>query len=451
MLSGRTITCALAVLSVTLGVLLAVSPGHTTVLKAKNASAGATGGLTSYTTNQDLHDGNIVYDPNNGLYYMYGTEYSPHGDNYCTTIGDGGNGQPFQWTNNDNGNPNVHNQNTNWCGFGVEQAPSMNGPWANPSSGAQNVPLNLINGHTYDPYDQMNFQTACMGLSGTSPGAGSGCYDARMVLRHDGTFELWFNVPNDKAVRNVNAYYVYACSGPAGPCAQGESGTSTTNISGGYTGLNGKPFLYGACGNQGTTSTDLLQDPNGGTAYLYCGALVNGVGTINGEPLNNSTGTGDVPGTSGITFARTIPTGPGGIESPGLHYESVSGGTNNLLVLTYSDPNCPYCDGAATGYAYSFNGPGGPWYSPTGVAGGGYGPPLQGRRDISTSSCGGQANTIDFIPVGGTTYAYEEMDNWNGQDNEAAAMQHYEPVVLQTGDAQPGQILQAFYAWTCTP
>jgi hypothetical protein len=82
--------------------------------------------------------------------------------------------------------------------------------------------------------------------------------------------------------------------------------------------------------------------------------------------------------------------------------------------MTFSDPNCGYCSGTGTSYVMSTDGMLGTW---------------RDKRQISTTSCGGQPRTIYFIDG----KPYEWIDVWYDEPNETNASVRQEPIELEGG------------------
>lgn len=290
---------------------------------------------------------------------------------------------------------------TPWCGFGVSTATSLAGPWS--------VPVLLFSPSAVDPWTGTTWTVEC-------GGTGAGCFNARMIQRTwgpgDGVWILWFSAPADYTRSTANAYYAMGCNGPAGPC--------------GYVAPNGsvhKPSLR-VCGGNGDIG---FAQPVGAAPYLLC---TNANQTLSEEQLG-------FWGVDGTGVGSTALAGLPDVESPGAYLDA--GGT---WVLTYSDPNCGYCDGDPTGYATASS-PAGPWTAPVEA---GFGAPPAGRRDLSATSCGGQARTVSIL--GGQ--AYEGIDLWTGSANETAAGLHFEPLTYRGGAPPPGTLWQPFTPWECT-
>ncbi|MFD0328056.1 hypothetical protein ACFQZC_07030 [Streptacidiphilus monticola] len=339
----------------------------------------------------DLHDGQIARFGD--TYYAYGTEYR------CG----------FRW--------GVHG--TPFCGFGVSSAPALDGPWSRPR---------LL----FSPRDVDTWR-----LSASRPGDygrswnwvcgadGAGCFNPRMIRRSgwgsdDGVFLLWFNAPGDWNRYRANAYYAMGCNGPAGPCghAAGPPHGSTT-----------KPSLP-HCAANGDFGVSLVP---GGRPVLVC--TCPGPDQKLAEEELNRWGTGsDGRGATGLAGLTRV-------EGPGLYPDPATG----TWILTYSDPACGYCSGTGTGYATA-PGPLGPWTAPVNLAAAA--PPPGGRRDLSATSCGGQPRTVSFVDG----QAWQGIDLWTGNRNEAAAGWRMEPLVYvptrgTAGDGRPWR--PPFLPWTC--
>lgn len=259
-----------------------------------------------------------------------------------------------------------------WCGYGVSTASSLSGPWS--------TPVLLFPPSEADPVSHSTFNAEC----GTTDG--HGCFNPRMEQRPDGVWILYFNEVNGRSSTTTAAYWAMGCNSPTGPC-----GASA----GAPYGSTHKMGLHQCNGNNGDFA--IGTDTSG--AVLICSYG----GTLSEERLDqwwtNGTGTGS-----------TVLAGLAGVEGPGVYQDAASG----KWLMTYSDPNCGYCNGAGTGYATATSLMG-PWTAPasTAVAA----PVATGRRDISATSCGGQTRTVSILDG----QPYQDIDLWVGTRNETAA------------------------------
>ena len=335
-----------------------------------------------------LHDGMIA--DFRGTYYVYGTVYS------------NSSGCHFQW----------NARNTPWCGLGVATASSLSGPWS--------APTLLFDPDSKDPWTGQSWQVEC-------GSTGQGCFNARMIQRtgwgaNDGVFILWFNSPIDYSRNHSNAYNAMGCTGPAGPCGPGAPGH------GSYT----KPSLRISSGNG---DFGIIGSGTPGQAPAMICSMP-GAASLSIEQL-------DYWGNGGTGAGSTKLAGLSSIEGDGGYYDPAS----STYVITYSDPDCGYCSGTATGYATSGSLLG-PYTAPVNVAAAAP-PPAGGRRDISATSCGGQPRTISVVDG----QAWQGIDLWTGHGNEASAGVLYEPLHYTgaptnvPGDGQPWT--PPFTPWTC--
>ncbi len=327
-----------------------------------------------------------------GLDAHDGTIYQDAGTYYLvgTRYGCG-----FHWTQ----------ANTPFCGFGVWTSPALAGPWTFVRLLFAPGAVDSWNGHTW---------------TWTCGSGGQGCFNPRMVRRPDGVWILWFNAPGDYSRSRANAYYALGCNGPAGPCG---------DTAGAPHGSTHKPSLS-VCYDNGDFT--IFTDSGTGTAYIAC-TMANQ--TLRVEQLDqwwtNGTGAG-VTSLAGLTS----------VEAPGV-FRAPDG----YWLITYSDPNCGYCAGDGTGYAYA-SAPLASWTAPGNT---GFAPDPRGRRDISATSCGGQPRTV--FTVGGQPY--EWIDLWQGTSdpsNQTTAGVRLEPLVLTPpyGHAQDGTVWAGGIApYTC--
>lgn len=308
----------------------------------------------------DAHDGTVYKDGD--TYYVVGTSY----------------GCGFVWTN----------FNTPWCGFHFYSAPLLTGPWTHVREAFTQA--------ANSPFHNQPWQGLCRGY---------GCFNPRMLQRPGGQWVLWFNAPGDLAQFNANGYYSMTCSGPAGPCGNGNPGTATT-----------KPALY-IC----NAAEDFSVYPDGANAYIVC---VYRDRTLRIEKLDTNWLNGINQGTTTVLGGLKF------IEGVGVYHDT------DAWIMTYGS-NCPYCVGTDTSFAVASS-PTGPWTSPD----------LR-RREISGHSCGGQSRSISTID--GTVY--QMLDTWYGSNNETNADIRLEPLtrtgqpLLSTPDGTPYQ--SPFAGFTC--
>lgn len=332
----------------------------------------------------DLHDGQL--QKVGSTYVLTGTEYS------CG----------YQW----------YIANTPFCGFGVSTATSLSGPWSTPTL--------LFDPNSTDPWTGTSWQTVC-------GGNGLGCFNPRLIQRtgwgaNDGVWILWFNSPQDWTSTHANAYNAMGCNSMTGPCGPGAGAPH-----GSYT----KPSLT-YCGGNGDFG--VINSATAGQApALIC--TEPGAASLSIEQLN-WWGVGGQSGAGAHNVA-----GLSNVEGPGGYYDTASG----KYVITYSDGNCGYCAGTATGYATASSLLG-PYTAPANVAAAS--PPVTGRRDLTAASCGGQPRTVSVVDG----QAYQGIDLWTGSRNETAAGLLFEPLTFTnpSGSAGDGQPWQPFTPWTCS-
>lgn len=272
---------------------------------------------------------------------------------------------------------------TPFCGFGVWTGPGLAGPWTFVRNLFDPAAMNSWLGQTW---------------TATCAANGSGCFNPRMVQRaSDGVWILWFNAPGDYWRSRANAYYNMGCAGPAGPCGEGVTPNGSMH----------KPSMS-TCYDNGDFS--IFSDAATGIAYIACTMADQ---TLRIEQLDvwwtNGVGTG-VTSLAGITNA----------ESPGVWRNS-----DGYWLMTYSDPNCGYCAGDGTSYAYSGS-PIQPWKTPTNS---GFSADPKGRRLVSGNSCGGQPRTVFTVD----SQPYQWIDLWQGTTNprnQTAAGIRIEPLTV---------------------
>jgi len=226
----------------------------------------------------------------------------------------------------------------------------------------------------------------------------------------------------DYSRNHSNAYNAMGCTGPAGPCGPGAPGH----------GSYAKPSLRISSGNGDFGIID--SGTPGQAPAIICS--MPGAASLSIEQL-------DYWGNGGTGAGSTKLAGLSSIEGDGGYYDPAS----STYVLTYSDPDCGYCSGTATGYATSGSLLG-PYTAPVNVAAAAP-PPAGGRRDISATSCGGQPRTISVVDG----QPWQGIDLWTGHGNEASAGVLYEPLDYTgapsnvPGDGQPWT--PPFTPWTC--
>jgi hypothetical protein len=305
----------------------------------------------------DLHDGMVYED--GSTYYLVGSRYS------CG----------FQWY-----------QPSPWCGFGVSTAPSLAGPWSTPQT---LFPVSEVN-----PYTGRTFAAECALTNG------HGCFNPRLVQRHDGVWILYFNMPDARTSTTTHAYWLMGCNGPAGPCGTG---------AGAPHGSTYKPRLTQCNGENG----DFALVPDGVGAAIICSYG----GTLAVDRLDwnwaNSTGQGSAA-LAGLTE----------VEGVGAWQDQATG----TWVMTYSE-KCGYCSGTPTGYATAPSLTG-PWTAPANL---GWSAPPGGRRDVSLG-CGGQARTVSVVDG----VPYQGTDLWIGQRNETGAGTLLSPLSYSPTTGAPG-------------
>ena len=325
----------------------------------------------------DLHDGTVVQE--GSTYYLYGTLYK------CG----------FQW----------RHRNTPFCGFGVESAGSLAGPWR--WRGVLFSPRDLDN---WGPDRGKSWDWVC-------GSTGAGCFNPRMVLRPDGVWLLWFNAPRDSFVYHAPAYIVLGCNGPAGPCGY---------QAGAPHGSTHKPAL-----RQCDVDGDFSVIASGRAAAIVCSQ-----DTLAEEQLDYWWTDGTSAGSSGLAGAHfpKVATGTAAVDGEGVGAFQLPGGSWEMV---YSTPECGYCTGppqlksaagateVQAGYATA---PGmlGPWTPgtlPDAVLTGGY--------------CTGQPRTV-FTAAG---QAWAWIDRWTGAGNETTAPIMLEPMATS---------LTIPSTWTCT-
>jgi hypothetical protein len=255
--------------------------------------------------------------------------------------------------------------NTTWCGFAVSTSLSPKGPWSQPKT-----LFSPISKDNWGPDVGMTWNWVC-------GREGSGCFNPRMVQRMDGMWLLWFNAPSDYFAYKTSSYYVMSCSGPLGPCGQKDGTTNFTH----------KPSLT-ICADAG----DFTIVNEGATAAIICSTEY-----LSEELLNKAwtDGTG-----SGSTKLADVDSA----EGVGAYKTS-----NGVWVMTFSSPQCGYCNGtksAVKGITRVSTG----WASSNTILG-----PWKNRGKWNFGA--GQPRTV--VTFDGK--AWEEIDEWTGSRNEATA------------------------------
>lgn len=326
----------------------------------------------------DLHDGTIVQDGDRLI--MVGTRY----------------GCGFAWGV----------AGTDWCGFGVSTAPSLQGPWSTPTL--------LFDPNIPAPGTGKTFRQLCAAASG------AGCFNPRMTQRsgwgpNDGAWILWFNAPADFVLRGANAYWALGGNSPTGPFGA---------QAGGPFGSTGKPALW-SCHDNGDFSI-VRDDPR--PPMMLCTMADQ---TLSSERLSYWGASGE-QGTGRHNLAGAVKA-----EAPG-GYRDASG----AWIMTWNELNCGYCAGAPTSYATS-SAIDGTFTSPPN-ANTAWGATPLGRRGISATSCGGQARTVTVLDG----QAWQVIDLWGTGRNQTWSPVHLEP--LNYLGASPERVPhQPFAPWTC--
>ncbi|MEH0547278.1 hypothetical protein QA802_30595 [Streptomyces sp. B21-105] len=305
----------------------------------------------------DLHDGMVYED--GGTYYLVGSMYA------CG----------YQWY-----------VPSPWCGFGVSTAPTLSGPWS--------APQLLFPPTEVNPYTGRTFAAECAETNG------HGCFNPRLVQRHDGVWILYFNQPDARTSTTTHAYWLMGCNGPAGPCGKG---------AGAPYGSTYKPRLNQCAGENG----DFALVPDGTSAAIICSYG----GTLAVERLDWSWANGTGQGATALA-------GLADVEGVGAWRDTATG----TWVMTYSE-KCGYCTGTPTGYATAPSLTG-PWTAPGNL---GWSAPPGGRRDISLG-CGGQARTVSVVDG----VPYQGTDTWLGTRNEADADVLLSPLSYTPTAGTPG-------------
>lgn len=258
-------------------------------------------------------------DAHDGMINKVGSTYYLYGTRYACG---------FRWLD----------PSTRFCGFGV---------WSSTDRVHWTDLGNLFDENGHNSWRNESWQDTCVRYYG------GGCFNPRMVRRaSDGVWILWFNAPDDYRRTGANAYYALGCNGPAGPCG---------DAAGAPHGGTYKPNLSTCYGNGDFSIVD-----DGGTAYITCTMADQ---TLRIEPLDQWWVNGVGGGVSNVLDLTDV-------EAPAVFR------SGQYLYMTYSDPNCGYCSGTGTSYAYSTNGMLGPWYA--------------GGR-ISVDTCSGQPRSLSWV------------------------------------------------------
>jgi hypothetical protein len=379
---------ALVVLSLVLATFQASATPHATpasthvtvVPKFGPVADQPTTGSPHFISGLDLHDGTLVQDGT--TYYLYGTQYA------CG----------FRWSL---ASP------TNWCGFGVAHAASLDGPWSGITT--------LVSPNSIDPWNGMTWRAECTRANN------AGCFNPRMMQRPDGVWILSFNSPADYAVSHANAYNFEGCEGPEGPCGPGSGPHGSYN----------KPAMY-TCATNG----DFTIFNSGPTAYIVC-TMPNQ--TLAEEQLDAywTNGTGNISGHGSANLS-----GYGSAEGPGVYFDAV----NSKWIMTLSYKNCGYGSGCGTAYAWAYS-PSGPWYNPGNF---GFAVDSKARSTLSWNSCGGQPRTVGVVDG----VAYQVIDlwvpgAWGDSTNQTGASLLLTPLVHNNQLNTPGVPWQPFASLAC--
>jgi hypothetical protein len=295
----------------------------------------------------------------------------------------------------------------NWCGFGVSTATSLAGPWSTPTL--------LFPTSEVDPSTGKTFNQIC----GTD--TAQGCWNVHMLQRtSDGVFLIWFNAVEMRTSTTTNAFYVLGCNGPAGPCGQG---------AGAPHGSTHRPTMHQCNGSNGDFTVG--QDATGPAVICSYG------GVLSEERLDAWWANGNGTGSTSLG-------GLSSVEGPGVYQDPTTG----TWILTMSDPLCGYCSGTGTGYATASSLMG-PWTAPANTSVAPSTTPIRGRRDLSATSCGGPPRRVSVVDG----QAWQGIDLWAGQRNEAGAGLVFEPLTYTgatTGTAGDGQTwTPPFTPWSC--
>ncbi len=158
----------------------------------------------------------------------------------------------------------------------------------------------------------------------------------------------------------------------------------------------------------------------------------------------------DSTGTAYLTYTNWQQSGNIIIEQLNAQFESGTGnyaslGTssteapamfkrNGIYYVTYSDPNCGYCNSTGTSYKTAST-PLGTWTAGT---------------KFTANSCGGQPTHVATVATtSGTTYLYQS-DLWNGSHNEALANYFWAPLSFNSNGSIQNLPCTASFSLTLT-
>lgn len=373
---GMVLTLAATVVVAGVAVSSAAAPSDDRQSSRTTMSA-AIAGDAHTVTNVDLHDGMVLN--HNGTYYLYGTQYS------CG----------FRWG---------LTTPTNFCGFGVATAPSLDGPWS--------AITTLFSPNSIDPWNGRTWKDQCTRYNN------AGCFNPRMIQRaSDGVWILSFNSPADWTENKSNAYNFMGCSGPAGPCGPGAPNGSYNKP---------KMSICAANGDFGIFA-------DGQTAYITC--TLAGTTGVSVEQLDKWWTNGNGIGVSDVA-------GYDSVEGPGAYFDATSG----VWVMALNYDNCGYGSGCGLAYATAPS-PLGPWTTPRNW---GYAVDPKARAVISFNSCGGQPRTISVVD----SVPYEIIDLWTpgaagDSRNQTDAGLLITPLAFRNPENTPGVPWQPFADLDC--
>lgn len=368
-------TLALIVIGVVIA--LALSGSVSTATPVSQTTAAVVTDSAHVITGLDLHDPMVL--KSESTYYLYGTQYA------C--------GFRWSWATP-----------TDFCGFGVSTAPSLDGPWSPITT--------LFSPDNIDPWNGRTWRDQCTRRNN------AGCFNPRMVQRaSDGVWILSFNSPADYSDTKSNGYNFMGCAGPTGPCGPGE-------VNGSYN----KPKMSICYGNG-----DFGIFVDGSTAYIICTAL--GESGISVEQLDRWWTNGNGIGAHDIV-------GYDRVEGPGAYFDAPSG----KWVATLNYDNCGYGSGCGLAYATAPS-PIGPWTAPGNW---GFAVDPKARAVLSFNSCGGQprtVSTVDGVP-------YQIIDLWvpgaaGDSRNQTDAGIVITPLVFRNPANTPGVPWQPFDELKC--
>lgn len=210
------------------------------------------------------------------------------------------------------------------------------------------------------------WQTRCNGNT-------YGCFRPHVVFNQmTNQYVLWINVYD-----NVSGFRVFTSVSPTGPFKEVAQPKLAVNSDAPVAGLN-----------NGDHDTFVDED---GTGYLaYTDWRAKGAIVIEELTADYLSGTG--------RFVNSVT--PEKTEAPGLFKRK------GVYYITYSDPNCGYCNNTGTSYRTAPS-PLGPW--------------SEGKK-ISDNSCGGQPSFVSTIKLANDSLFLYGSDLWNnGARNEALA------------------------------